>query len=200
MDRADRYIGRETLWSTHKAQEIGGRALDHYAGWAWWSVPAPGHKQSGLRWMIRRYRLRRWMKAGGILVIVGAPRSGKTCLLERLGLRIVNNARPPVLRDSPFTHADLPSSGLFAIDDTYDHNGVDIVRVLGDPALQSRGFALVFQTAEAFRGFDIWDFFASRKLLILELSQSGASGHGRLVDWADFAEAWAQQEQAAATR
>lgn len=183
VDRFISYLGDDTLRLARKVWEISGGKQAPYSRWARWSVAAPGYNQRGLRWMLRRYRLRRWMKAGGILVIVGPPRAGKTCLLERLSLPIVNNSRPPDWAGAPIALEDLPPSGPFAIDETAAHDCIATSLVICTSAFRSRGFGLVFQSAESFQRFDIWDHFSDRKVLILELSEHGVPGRDQLIDY-----------------
>ena len=169
-DRFESYLGREAAWWVETATENSSEAPP-YSAWSWDSAIVPRHKIGGFRWILRRRRLRRWMASGGVLVLVGPPRAGKTRMLEFLGLAIIDNYRAGSGRNAPLAREDLPVSGLFAIDETDAHDRIDVSLALDHPDVRNRGFALTFLDADNFRNFEIWPFFEARKVLILELSR-----------------------------
>ena len=144
-----------------------------FSHWWWHRVRAPGHRQGCPDWLELHGQLRKYMDRGGILVIIGPSRAGKTCLLERLTpLRIIDNSRSGSARTAPVPPEDVPS-GLFAIDETHAHDQRDIVRVITDMGTENRGFALVFQRPESFRDCVIGAPLALHSLLFLELVDHG---------------------------
>jgi hypothetical protein len=137
--------------------------------WKWFQLAPPAHKQNGFRWALRRFFLRRFIKSGGILIVVGKTRSGKTLLLEKLMPgNIIENVRPNGFKKNARINASDIPSGIFAIDETPYHDRDDVLRVLEDTALTGRGLALVFQWHDLFRKYDLASCLAKRKVLFLE--------------------------------
>lgn len=170
-DWRELYLGSEKCqFSRMAAQNSGGKHVP-YGNWMHRRLDAPGHRLDENGWALERHRLRRHMEGGGIAVIVGPTRAGKSCLLESLPLKIIDNSRSGCVRDAPLALDDVPPAGLFAIDETAKHDPVHVLRVLDDPAMRSRGFALVFQSPESFQNFDIWPFFAERSVWMVQLCE-----------------------------
>lgn len=176
-DWREQYLGADKCrFARLSAKNSGGKDIP-YGNWMRRCVDAPGHRLDDHGWPLERHRLRRHMEGGGVAVIVGETRAGKSCLLESLPLKIIDNSkvledgRISYRRHAPLGLDDIPSAGLFAIDETASHDPVDVLRVLDDPAIRRRGFALVFQAPESFRNYDIWPFLAGRDVLILEMTR-----------------------------
>ncbi|BAI96676.1 hypothetical protein Sj15T_09790 [Sphingobium sp. TA15] len=163
------YVSREAEEAAYTVRDqVLGKPLP-FSRWEWRSVAAPAHKQGGLGWRLRRYRLRQHMKRGGILIIIGPTRSGKTCLLQALtSLHIIKHFWSNMMRNVAVLPEMVPPSGLFAIDETHMHARKDIMRINEQTAKERRGFAMVFQSAESFRSFEISQYLANRKVLILQ--------------------------------
>lgn len=168
VDWREIYLGSDILRFVRLASENSSGKSIPYSGWQWRSLDAPGHRQDG-PWILEHARLRRHMEMDGIVVLVGPPRAGKSCLLERLPVKIIENSRSGQTVPAPLALADLPPSGLFAIDETARHDPIDVLRVLDHPTVRNRGCALVFQSAASFRNYEIWPLFAERNVLIQEL-------------------------------
>ncbi|MGC4251389.1 MAG: hypothetical protein QM605_07975 [Sphingobium sp.] len=160
------YVSQNAKESARDAYEKvhGEPAPPLFERWQWLTWPAPRHRQDGIRWKWRHHRLRRHMRAGGVLIVVGPTRSGKTCLIERLGLRKIENPLSVCQSDLTVGHEDAPPE-LFAIDETIRHLRDDVM--VADS--KQRGFALVFQSSESFRDYEIAAFLAWRNVLFVEL-------------------------------
>lgn len=142
-----------------------------YKQWKWSQMVAPAHKQEGLRWALRRFKLRRFINSGGVLVIIGRARSGKTFLLERLMPScIIENVRKNGFQINAHIELSEIPSGIFAIDETQYHAHDDVMRVLDHTLITGQGLALVFQIPEMFRNYEIANSLANRKVLFLEFS------------------------------
>lgn len=169
IDRFRSYVSNQTIAQVYDAwKQIGSEPVP-FSHWRWDSVTAPGHSQDSPEWLELHEELRGYMGSGGILIIVGPPRAGKTCLLERLTpLRIIDNFRPSLGHKAPVPPEDVPP-GLFAIDETGAHDRRDVVRVIADMRAASRGFAMVFQRPESFRDHEIGAYLAMQSVLFMEL-------------------------------
>lgn len=140
-----------------------------FSKWKWSQMAAPAHNQNGFRWALRRFLLRRFIKSGGVLIIIGKARSGKTLLLERLmpGSIIENVRCNGFQRNARIIASDIPD-GIFAIDETSYHHRDDVIDVLNETATAGRGLALVFQWHDIFRKYNLAGALAARKVLFLE--------------------------------
>lgn len=103
-----------------------------------------------------------------MLVLVGPPRSGKSGLLERLGIQAIASPLSQSRSDVHIGREDVPSEP-FAIDETTRHVRDDVVHMVEVAAVRKRGFALVFQHSDSFRDYEIAAFLAERHVLFLEL-------------------------------
>lgn len=175
LERLRSYVGNEIVARVYEAWKQIRSDPVPFSHWRWHSVTAPGHRQDSSDWFELHGRLREHMAGGGVLVVVGRPRAGKTCLLERLKpLRIIDNARPGSERDAPIASEDVPPE-LFAIDETAAHDRHDVARVIAETTRVNRGFAMVFQRPESFRDGGIGAQLAMRPVLFLELVDHPAS-------------------------
>jgi ABC-type polar amino acid transport system ATPase subunit len=110
------------------------------------------------------------MDDGGVLVITGSARTGKTSLLEQLTPdSIIDNSRSGLEPGASVPSEQVPS-GLFSIDETQAHDRRDIVRMIAEMMTAKRGFALVFQRPETFRDYQIGEYLAAHPVQFLNLS------------------------------
>ncbi|WP_286866008.1 hypothetical protein [Sphingobium sp.] len=169
IDRFQSYVSNLTVAHVYDAWKESGTEPVPFSYWRWHSVAAPGHKQDSRDWLELHRSLRDFMERGGILVLIGPTRSGKTCFLERMApLRIIDNSRSGSRRDAPIPPGDVPP-GLFAIDETHAHDRRDVARVAADMRAENRGFAIVFQRPESFRDYEIGAHLALQGVQFLEL-------------------------------
>lgn len=140
-----------------------------FENWTWEGVNAPGAAQNGLSWWWRRAKLRSFMECGGILILVGAARTGKSVLMDRLTPnRTIQNYMPDFKRNASISSDDVPS-GLFTIDETTAHNRDDVLRTIDSATCNGQGFCLIFQSAKQFRDYELSAYLANQKVYILEL-------------------------------
>lgn len=166
-DRFRMYVSRDAEVLADKLYRKLNREPAPFSLWKWRSLAAPGYKQDSFGWLVLRYTLQRVMNAGGVVVLVGAPRSGKTCLLNRLPLQIIN-APWPKSPEAATAQDSLPE-GIFALDETDRHARTFVLRAMDKARKNGRGCALVFLTPERFKGFGIGAYLADQKVLFLEL-------------------------------
>lgn len=173
IDHFRSYVSNATVARVYDAwKEIRTEPVP-FSHWRWLSAVVPGHSQNSPDWIELDRQLRDNMKRGGILVIIGRSRAGKTRLLKRLDLlRIIDNSRPGLGRKAPVPPDHVPS-GLFAIDETRAHDRNDVVRVINDMRTENRGFAMVFQRPESFRDYEIGADLANQGVLFIELRDKG---------------------------
>lgn len=92
-DWREQYLGNEKCrFARVAAQNSDGKNVP-YGNWVRRCVKAPGHRLDDNGWMLERHRVRRHMEGGGIVVVVGETRTGKTCLLESLPIMIIDNSK-----------------------------------------------------------------------------------------------------------
>lgn len=147
-----------------------------FSGWRFKHIPAPLGKHRGIRSAWRLARLKKFMQDGGILVLVGHCRTGKTTMLEKMMPshgQIIENFKRQLSRDGSDEPArisiDEVPAGIFAIDEAWNHNRDDILRALDVAVERKTGLALVFQQAELFRASELAPYLAKQKVLFLEL-------------------------------
>lgn len=171
------YVSAESLRVAKVADSL--PPLSHselFSGWSWQQIPAPGAKHGGIRWAWRRAKFKRFMQEGGVLVVIGRCRSGKTTMLEKIMPgRVIENFRHQLFHGGAGEPArirldDIPT-GIFAIDEAANHNRGDILRAVDKAVVGGRGLALVFQQAKAFRTMEIAHYLARQKVLFLEFSE-----------------------------
>lgn len=169
VDRFRSYVSNVTVARVYDAWKKSRTKPVPFSHWRWHSVAALGHQQDSRDWLELHGSLRDFMERGGILVLIGPTRAGKTCFLERMApLRIIDNSRSGSRRDAPVPPEDVPP-GLFAIDETPAHNRRDVARVAADMRAENRGFAIVFQSPEGFRDYEIGVHLALQGVQFLEL-------------------------------
>lgn len=151
--------------------ETGRRWPAPFSRWTWESAAKPGHLQTGIKWMWMRCKLRLYLKSGGILILVGGARSGKTLLMERVTPNcVIENVKPDLQPDARIPIDTLPSKP-FTIDETPMHSRVDVLRALDKARTERQGVALIFQSAESFKQYDIAQYMADIKVHVLELKR-----------------------------
>lgn len=170
VDWRELYLGKPALDFVGQSSKVSAEKSVPYSQWRWRSLEAPGHRQDG-PWLLEHARFRRHMEMGGILICVGPTGTGKTSLLENLRLKIIENWRVGMPTRAPLAMEDLPPTGLFAIDETHRHDPLDVSSALHHAAAKGRGFALVFQSPNSVRNYDIWPMFSDRNVLILQLTR-----------------------------
>lgn len=169
IDRFRSYVSNETVARVYEAWRQMKSEPVPFSLWRWHKVAASVGGEDSRDWKTLYGQLRGHMDGGGILVVIGPSRTGKTRLLERLMLhRIIDNSRSGLERDAPVSSGDVPS-GLFAIDETQAHDRRDMVRVVSDMTGGNRGFAMVFQRPESFRDYGIGAHLAMQSVQFLEL-------------------------------
>jgi hypothetical protein len=141
-----------------------------FSRWKFYSVIAPRSKPYGFRWWLLKRHLRRVMNRGGVVVIVGETRSGKTCLLESLKLQkiiqlVTIHSSIPVR----IPMEEVPAKGLFAIDETHYHHVEDVTLILSD---KNRGCAVTFQAERLFCESGLGVVLADRSVTFLEFKRS----------------------------
>lgn len=175
IDRFQLYVSHKTLACVYESWKKIGTKPVPFSCWRWHRVVATSHSENSRDWSDLDRQLCDYMASGGILIIIGRTGAGKTRLLKRLKwLRIIDNTRPSWGRNAPSSPEDVPSEA-FAIDEARAHNRRDIVRVITDMGAAKRGFAIVFQSPESFRDYEIGEHFAMQPALFIELSDQGLS-------------------------
>ena len=141
-----------------------------FTDWVWEGVMAPGAKQHGLLWRWKRYRLRRFLASGGILVVVGATRTGKTYLMEQVTPGKVIPFRFGVGVPCPgrIGVEDMPP-GAFTVDEVGHRDRSDVLKAVNRNAANGDGVALIFGSRESFIRSNIGPYMANKKVHILEL-------------------------------
>lgn len=175
IERFHSYVSASALRAVESADCQVPRPMPvSFSRWQWESLPSPGGEQGGLIWAWRRMKLKWFIRSGGVLVVVGQARSGKTLLLEKMMPgSIIENVRDNgrVVLDARINVEDVPS-GIFAIDEVSYHNRADVLRILDETAESNRGLALVFQWPNMFQKYEIAAYLAKRKVLFLEFVRS----------------------------
>jgi hypothetical protein len=170
IDRFRSYVSIETVSRVYDAWKKVKSVPVPFSHWRWHSVAAPGCRQGSREWQDIHRQLRGYMDDGGVLVITGSARTGKTSLLEQLTPdSIIDNSRSGLEPGASVPSEQVPS-GLFSIDETQAHDRRDIVRMIAEMMTAKRGFALVFQRPETFRDYQIGEYLAAHPVQFLNLS------------------------------
>lgn len=159
------HIEWATMAHVSLTNEIGVMQPHPFTDWVWEGVLAPGAKKHGLLWWWKRRQLRRFLGAGGILIVVGSPGTGKSYLMERVTPgKIVpfRYGEDPCIEDK-----DMPL-GAFTVDEAGHRNKSDLLRIVNRNTAAGNGIALVYGNRKAFIKSNIGPYLANKRVLILE--------------------------------
>lgn len=158
-----------TMAHVSLTNEIGVMQPQPFTDWVWEGVLAPGAKQHGLQWWWKRRQLRRFLGAGGILIVVGATRTGKTYLMERVTPGKIIPFRfggdvpiPGLIEDKDM------QLGVSTVDEAGHRSKSDVLKVVNRKAADGDGVALIFGSRKSFIRSGIGPYIANKRVHILE--------------------------------